>query len=274
MDRDQKPEALQTTSPESSKEQTTTAPSTASQVVTLPAGSKVLMALQSPLHTTSGVEGSGIYLETVFPVVQENHVVIPVRTQVLGVVDAEKRPGRVKGRAQFRFHFTSLVFANNYVTPIDGALQSLPGNAKVRTQDAEGTIEPVDQIDPDVAALAEGAAGGFVIGSVRGGRIKATGYSAIGAGIGAGVALGKILFTRGDEIHLASGTLIEMVLSHPISIELQHVPVDAESQSRYAPPEESRALRPLDNNDSSSPPPQRRRPRPRPWPFPWQLLGW
>src|SRR5260370_18658738 len=92
MDRDQKPEALQTTSPESGKEQTTTAPSPASQVVTLPAGSKVLMALQSPLDTTSGVEGSGIYLETVFPVVQENHVVIPVRTQVLGVVDAEKRP--------------------------------------------------------------------------------------------------------------------------------------------------------------------------------------
>src|SRR5712691_12605456 len=35
MDRDQKPEALQTTSPESGKEQTTTAPSPASQVVAL-----------------------------------------------------------------------------------------------------------------------------------------------------------------------------------------------------------------------------------------------
>src|SRR5260370_24668250 len=111
-----------------------------------------------------------------------------------------KASRRVKGRAQFRFHFTSLVFANNYVTPIDGALQSLPGNAKVRTQDAEGTIEPVDQIDPDVAALAEGAAGGFVLGSGRGGRIQAARSSSIGPWLCRGGALGKILFTAGNGI--------------------------------------------------------------------------
>ena len=39
---------------------TTTAPST----VTIPAGTRVLMVLKSPLHTTSGTAGSGLYLET------------------------------------------------------------------------------------------------------------------------------------------------------------------------------------------------------------------
>jgi hypothetical protein len=42
----------------------------------------VLMVLKSPLHTTSGTAGSGLYLETLFPVVQSNGVVIPAHTQV------------------------------------------------------------------------------------------------------------------------------------------------------------------------------------------------
>src|SRR5215467_8254865 len=44
---------------------TTTAPST----VTIPAGTRVLMVLKSPLHTTSGTAGSGLYLETLYPIV-------------------------------------------------------------------------------------------------------------------------------------------------------------------------------------------------------------
>src|SRR5579864_6963254 len=51
---------------------TTTAPST----VTIPAGTRVLMVLKRPVHTTSGTAGSGLYLETLYPVIQDNHVVI------------------------------------------------------------------------------------------------------------------------------------------------------------------------------------------------------
>src|SRR5437879_5186135 len=42
---------------------TTASPST----VTIPAGTRVLMVLTSPLHTTSGTAGSGLYLETLYP---------------------------------------------------------------------------------------------------------------------------------------------------------------------------------------------------------------
>jgi hypothetical protein len=117
--------------------------------VTIPAGTRVLLALTSPLHTTSATAGSGIYTETAAAVVQDSHVVIPLRTQVQGVVEQEQRPGRVKGRAQFLLHFTTLIFPNNYVVPIDGVLQSVPGSKKLRTQDEKGRIEPVDQIDKD-----------------------------------------------------------------------------------------------------------------------------
>src|SRR5689334_19401451 len=83
--------------------------------VTIPAGTRVLMVLTSPLHTTSGTAGSGLYLETLYPVVQDNRVVIPAHTQVQGVVEANERPGHVKRESEFRFRFTTLIFPNNFV---------------------------------------------------------------------------------------------------------------------------------------------------------------
>src|SRR5262249_36952204 len=48
--------------------------------ITIPAGTRVMLVLRSPLHTTSGTQGSGLYLETLYPVLQGDHVVIPAHT--------------------------------------------------------------------------------------------------------------------------------------------------------------------------------------------------
>ncbi len=61
-------------------------PSSAPSTLTIPAGTRVMMVLKSPLHTTSGTAGSGIYLETLFPVIADRQVVIPAHTFVEGVV--------------------------------------------------------------------------------------------------------------------------------------------------------------------------------------------
>jgi hypothetical protein len=181
----------------------------------LPTGTRVLMTLTSPLHTTSAQAGSGVYLETAWPVIQNDSVVIPAHSRVLGEVEQERRPGRVKGRAQFRFRFKSLILPDNRVVSITGSLLSLPGDGKVRVQDKEGTLEPVDQIDRDVYDVAKG-----VIGGGLGGAITRTGSgAAIGIGIGGGLGLAKVLFTRGDEIRLPVGTKVEMVLERPATIE-------------------------------------------------------
>ncbi len=41
------------------------------EVITISAGTHLLMKLISPLHTTSSTPGSGVYLETAFPVVEK-----------------------------------------------------------------------------------------------------------------------------------------------------------------------------------------------------------
>lgn len=199
--------------------QTSTAPAAKETTVTIPAGTRILLTLTSPLHTTSATAGSGIYSEVAVAVVQDNHVVIPLRAQVQGAVESERRPGRVKGRARFQLHFTTLIFPNNYVASMDGALQSLPGSARLRTQDRNGTIEPVDQIDKDVATITKPALIGGAVGSIR-----SLGLGTFtGAGAGALAGLSKVLFTRGDEIYLRPGTTLEVVLQHPLILEADRI---------------------------------------------------
>jgi len=137
------------------------------EVITIPAGTHLLMKLISPLHTTSSTPGSGAYLETAFPVVENSRVVIPEHTRVMGVVADERRPGRVQGRAQIRLRFTQLILPDNRELSVVGSLQSLPGSSRNRTVNNEGTLEPVDQIDADVYTVAKTTGAGVLVGSIR-----------------------------------------------------------------------------------------------------------
>ncbi|MBZ5493541.1 MAG: hypothetical protein LAO76_21700 [Acidobacteriia bacterium] len=203
---------------------TTTNPST----VTIPAGTRVLMVLKSPLHTTSGTAGSGLYLETLYPVVQGNGVVIPARTLVQGVVESDERPGHLKRTSEFRFHFTTLIFPNNLVVPINGVLQGIPGARNIRTRSNDRTLEPVDQTEKVITPVAASTVGGAIIGSN-----SHIGIGLLpGAGVGAGLGLLAVLLKRGDEISLPRGTNVEMVLQAPFSLEQAQIAANA----RYVPP--------------------------------------
>jgi hypothetical protein len=225
------PRPLRTMAPQVA---TTTVPST----VTIPAGTRVMMVLKSPLHSTSGTAGSGLYLETLFPVVQENGVVIPARTYVQGIVEANERPGHLKRTSEFRFRFTTLIFPNNHVVPIKGVLQSIPGAKNSRSPDKDGTLQSVDQTEKVLIPAAAGAVGGGVLGSHR-----AFGIGLLpGAGLGVGLGLGAVLLKRGDDIDLARGTNIEMVLVAPFTLQQAQLEQNAryvsEAQALDNPPQQ------------------------------------
>ena len=183
--------------------------------INLPAGTHLFMKLISPLHTTSSTQGSGVYLETLFPVVLGDCIVIPEHTRVLGTVQWDRRPGRVRGRAHLRMHFTQLILPDNRAMTMTGRLQSLPGSSLLQTIDQEGTLEPVDQIDADVHSVVGGTAAGAIFGGIGGRSLTGVG---IGSLVGAGLGLSKALFTRGDDISLPIGTRVEMVLQQPLAV--------------------------------------------------------
>ena len=187
---------------------------------TIPAGTTILARLASPLHTTSATVGSGIYMTTEAPLVISDHVVVPAKSSLLGTIEHDQRPGRVKGRAQFRFQLHTLVLPNNHTVAIAGTLLSLPGSSLNRRLDRRGTIEPVDQIDHDVHTMVGSTALGAGMGALIGRNPYGTG---LGAASGAAAGLAKVLFSRGDEINLPAGTPVEIVLEHAATVEAQYV---------------------------------------------------
>lgn len=202
------------------------APHPAVSAVAIAPGTHVLMALTSPLHSISGTEGSGVYLEVVAPVVQQDRVVIPAHTYVQGIVEGNRRPGHFIRSSEFRIRFTTMIFPNNSVTAIDGMLQSVPGS-KVRSR-GQGTIRTVDQTEQVLLPAAVGAVGGAILGSVTRFGIG----TFVGAGLGAGFGAGDVLLQRGDEINLPAGTRVEMVLRSEIMLS----PGQANSNAAYVAP--------------------------------------
>lgn len=205
--------------------------------IVLPVGTKVLTALISPLHTVSASVGSGVYLETSADVIQQNRVVIPVHARVQGSITGSERPGRIKGRGHLQFHFTTIILPNNYVVPISGSLQSLPGSTRYEKK-LEGMIRPVDQIDKDIATIVDSAAGGSAIAAVSRGSAS----TITGALLGSAFGLGKVLVTRGDDITLREGTKVEMVLDREVTVpisKLDFVATRPESSSIRTPSDET-----------------------------------
>ena len=183
--------------------------------IVVPAGTKVPLVLKHAVSTKNAQVGDALYLESSFPVVQNDRMVIPAGTYVQGVVSGVKRPGRIKGRAELLIRFTTMIFPNGYTVSFPGSLDNVPGADSQKVKDDEGTIQADSQKGKDVATVAGTTATGTVIGGVRGGA-KGAG---IGAGIGGATGLIIAMLTRGNDVQLESGTGVEMVLERPLVLE-------------------------------------------------------
>ena len=214
-----------TANPAAATASATNAPTVQHKTYTVPAGSKVLLQLRSPLNTRSAKAGDGVYLVSNFPVVVGNHVMIPSGVFVQGVVDRVVRAGRVKGKAQLDMHFTSIIFPNGTVVEIPGVVSGLPGASKQDVKDGEGTIEQDKDKTRNAGKTAEIALPtGATVGSIAGlgaGHPIAGSFEGLGAGL---AAVGLVsLFTRGADVNIETGTQVEMVLQRPLILEEENL---------------------------------------------------
>jgi type IV secretion system protein VirB10 len=183
--------------------------------ITVPAGTKIPLVLKHGISTKSVHAGDPVYLETNFPVTQNNRIVIPAGTYVQGVVDNVKRPGRVSGRAELLMHFNTMIFPNGYTVELPGAVEGMPGAENSKIKDKEGTIEAEGQKGKDVGTVAKTTGGGAAIGAMSAGG-KGAG---IGAGAGGAVGLATVLLSRGQDVRMEAGTTVEMELQRPVILE-------------------------------------------------------
>ena len=197
--------------------------------ITVPAGTQVLLHLQSPIDTKTAKVGDGVYCQTSFPITQNNVAVIPAGTYVKGKIAQVKRAGRIKGRAEILFNFTTMIFSNGYTIDLPGALENAPGSRNSTVTDKEGTVKADSQKGKDAGTVAKTGATGAVIGAVASGG-KGAG---IGGLAGAAVGLGQVLFTRGQDVRIDQETALEMVLERPLTVDVMNAePAQAENSIR------------------------------------------
>ena len=184
--------------------------------VTVPAGTQIPLRLAQGISTKSAKVGDAVYAQTVFPVAANDRIVIPAGTYVQGRISEIKRPGRVKGRAEFLMHFTTMIFHSGYTVMLPGGVENVPGSDQQRIKDKEGTIQQDGTKGKDAGTVAKTAGEGAVVGAVVDRGIRGAG---IGGGAGAAVGLASVLLTRGPDVTLHAGTSVLIVLERPLSLD-------------------------------------------------------
>jgi hypothetical protein len=103
--------------------------------ITIPAGTKVTLALTSPIWAKTAKGGDAVYATTAFPLVSHNTMAIPAGTYVQGQIDSVTKPGWRTPRAQLLLHFSKIIFASGYTLE----LESAPAQAATATVHVEVT---------------------------------------------------------------------------------------------------------------------------------------
>jgi hypothetical protein len=186
--------------------------------IIVPSGTRIAVALENGISTRSAKAGDSLYFHTTFPITQNNRIVMPVGCYLRGELIESKRPGRVKGKGEFRLRLNTLIFPNGYTVNLTAAPRSADSGGK-ETMDSEGKVTGPGGKGHDVGTVAETTVAGAGIGAIAGGA-KGAG---IGAGVGGLLGLGAVLLTRGPEAELPRGSSLDIVLEHELTLDASQI---------------------------------------------------
>lgn len=179
-------------------------------------GTRIPLSLRNALDTKHSHEGDRVYLDTLYPVVVDNHIVIPRGSYVIGTLTISKPAGAVKGKGELFIRFDSLTMANGTTRDFKSRLASADtSHGTVDRQ--EGTITGERDKSGQAKTTAEGAGIGAGIGGLAG---AAAGHPLSGVGIGAAagavVGLASVMNRHRADVVLPRGTTVEMLLDRDL----------------------------------------------------------
>ena len=205
-----------------------------SEEVIVPAGTRVGVVLQNGISTRSAKPGDSVYLQTSFPITVGNRIVIPVGSYLRGELLEAKRPGRVKGRGEFRMRLNTLILPTGYTVDLNAAPRSADSGGK-ETMDEEGKVTGGGNKGQKAGTVVTTTATGAGIGALATRTPKGAG---IGAGIGAAAGLAAVLLTRGPEAELPRGSTMDVVLERQLVLDGSQIQFNnlGQFQPVYQPP--------------------------------------
>ena len=171
-------------------------------VAQLAAGTSFEIRLADDVSTRSATVGSPIVGVTVRPVTYAGVSVVPAGSMVTGTVTSiSKDPPRLSAS------FEEVTIGES-PHAIHGAVYDAPLIVRSEMKD-------------EAAKIGGGAGAGALLGGVIGGDVKS---AAIGAAAGAAAGTGVALATKSKWAVLPAGSLLTVVLEHPLRVEVSQVP--------------------------------------------------
>ncbi|HEX3371593.1 MAG TPA: hypothetical protein VHS08_03700 [Candidatus Acidoferrales bacterium] len=213
-------------SPEPSTVQTAASPAapvtlskTGQEKYVVPSGTRLPLILHNAVTTRNAKPGDPVYLETLFPIVIDNRILVPAGSYVQGEIQEARRPGKVKGTGEIRMRLNSMILPNGYVVDFN-AIPTNAGTGGNEATDSEGKIHGDTDKGGDVGTIAKSTGIGAGVGGIAAQSAKGAG---IGAGAGAAVGLAAVLLTRGPELELPRGTTVDVVLDRTVYLDASRV---------------------------------------------------
>ena len=196
-----------------------TAPKTAAGKYLVPSGTRLPLVLHNAITTRNAKPGDPVYLETLFPIVIDDHILIPAGSYVQGEITDAKRPGKVKGTGEIRLRLNTMILPNGYVVNFN-AIPTNTGTGGHESTDKEGNVHGDTDKGTDVGTVLKTTGIGAGIGGIAGGG---GGGAGIGAGVDAAVGLATVLLTRGPELELPRGTTVDVILDRSVYLDASRV---------------------------------------------------
>jgi len=198
-------------------------PTSAAKHIVVPAGTQLPLVLHNAITTRSNKPGDPLYLETTFPIIIGDRIVIPAGSYVSGEILEAKRPGKVKGRGELMIRLTTLILPNGYAAKFD-AIPTGAGTGGNDTVEEEGKIKGDSDKSSDAGTIIRTTTLGTGVGAGLGSIGHRPGMGAgVGAAAGAAAGLLWTLFTRGPELELPRGTTLDIMLDRPLYLDASKI---------------------------------------------------
>ena len=190
------------------------------QTITIPAGTRIPLALASPITTKSARRGNAVRAVTGFPLTVGTQLAIPVGTYVEGVIDKVRKGGR--SGPSLQMHFTRILYANGYSVAVDGA------NMQAKALSPKSS-------SPDLAAFASESGSNYALAAQQSSGLPAVQNPGPHVGAIVGVTVGTavagivaiVLMAHhqggGSTVLFDTGWQFEMVLQSPLSVDAASV---------------------------------------------------